>query len=110
GVATPAQPARVDFGQQRFFGYAWGENIGWINLDDSNVFVGIEPIGNSCLGDFDGDGDVDLGDFGLFGAAFNSMAGDANYFAPADFDNDGDVDLGDFGVFGSEFNRTDCLD
>ncbi|MEM1424552.1 MAG: hypothetical protein AAGH64_11190, partial [Planctomycetota bacterium] len=64
---------------------------------------------NDCLGDFDGDGDVDLGDFGVFGAAFNSMLGDANYNPAADFDMDGDVDLGDFGVFGAEFNRTDCL-
>ncbi len=64
---------------------------------------------NTCVADFDNDGDVDLGDFGVFGAAFNSMAGDMNYNAAADFDNDGDVDLGDFGVFGAEFGRTDCL-
>ncbi len=64
---------------------------------------------NICIADFDNDGDVDLGDFGVFGAAFNSMTGDANYSAIADFDNDGDVDLGDFGVFGAEFGRTDCL-
>ncbi len=63
---------------------------------------------NTCSADFDNDGDVDLGDFGVFGAAFNSMTGDGNYNASADFDNDGDVDLGDFGVFGSQFNRSDC--
>ncbi len=67
------------------------------------------PPANSCFADFDGDGDVDLGDFGVFGAAFNAMSGDGNYNMSADFDNDGDVDLGDFGVFGSEFNRADCL-
>ncbi len=65
---------------------------------------------NTCTADFDNDGDVDLGDFGVFGAAFNSMTGDANYDAAADFDADGDVDLGDFGVFGSQFGRGDCLD
>ncbi len=64
---------------------------------------------NSCSADFDGDGDVDLGDFGVFGAAFNSGSSDMNYNPSADFDGDGDVDLGDFGVFGSQFNRTDCL-
>ncbi|MEM1422566.1 MAG: Ig-like domain-containing protein [Planctomycetota bacterium] len=64
---------------------------------------------NSCSGDFNNDGDVDLGDFGVFGQAFNSFVGDPNYDAAADFNNDGDVDLGDFGVFGAEFNRTDCL-
>lgn len=66
------------------------------------------PVGSTCAGDFDGDGDVDLGDFGVFGSAFNSNVGDANYNAAADFDGDGDVDLGDFGVFGGEFSRTDC--
>ena len=61
-----------------------------------------------CLADLDSDGDVDLGDFGLFGAAFGSASGDANYDPAADLDNDGDVDLGDFGLFGAEFGRTDC--
>ncbi|MEM1422516.1 MAG: proprotein convertase P-domain-containing protein [Planctomycetota bacterium] len=61
-----------------------------------------------CLGDFDKDGDVDLGDFGVFGGAFGSSAGDAAYDGRADFDTDGDVDLGDFGVFGGEFGRADC--
>ncbi|MEM1424445.1 MAG: hypothetical protein AAGH64_10640, partial [Planctomycetota bacterium] len=65
---------------------------------------------NACVGDFDDDGDVDLGDFGIFGAAFGSSNGDMNYAAQADFDADGDVDLGDFGVFGAEFGRADCLD
>ncbi len=63
---------------------------------------------SNCVADFDGDGDVDLGDFGVFGSAFNSMTGDLNYNADADFDGDGDVDLGDFGVFGGEFGRSDC--
>ena len=56
-----------------------------------------------CAGDFDGDNDVDLGDFGVFGAAFGTTTGDANFNPSADFDNAGDVDLGDFGVFGAEF-------
>ncbi|GAB4548148.1 MAG: hypothetical protein Tsb0013_08530 [Phycisphaerales bacterium] len=67
------------------------------------------PVQNTCLGDFDNDGDVDLGDFGFFGAAFDSVIGDPNYNEAADFDNDGDVDLGDFGAFGMDFTRTDCL-
>ncbi|MEM1423884.1 MAG: hypothetical protein AAGH64_07755, partial [Planctomycetota bacterium] len=68
------------------------------------------PIDNACAADFDGDGDVDLGDFGVFGGAFGSAAGGVTYSAAADFDGDGDVDLGDFGLFGGEFGRGDCLD
>ena len=64
---------------------------------------------NTCVADFDNDGDVDLGDFGVFGAAFGSMPGDSNWDPDADFDADNDVDLGDFGIFGGEFSRTDCL-
>ena len=63
----------------------------------------------TCEGDFDNDGDVDLGDFGVFGGAFGTLTGDASYNPDADFDNDGDVDLGNFGIFGGEFGRTDCL-
>ena len=62
-----------------------------------------------CAADFDADGDVDLGDFGVFGGAFGSIAGDTNFLAVADIDCDNDVDLGDFGRFGAEFGRTDCL-
>ncbi|GAB4544100.1 MAG: hypothetical protein Tsb0013_00920 [Phycisphaerales bacterium] len=62
----------------------------------------------ACSADFDADGDVDLGDFGTFGAAFGSATGDLNYNPDADLDNDGDVDLGDFGSFGASFGRNDC--
>ncbi|GAB4546863.1 MAG: hypothetical protein Tsb0013_06100 [Phycisphaerales bacterium] len=72
-------------------------------------FWGYALPANACAGDFDNDGDVDLGDFGFFGAAFGSSVGDANYEPSADFDGDGDVDLGDFGALGMDFGRTDCL-
>ncbi len=80
-----------------------------VKLSISNDFRAFfSPKVPVCPTDFDGDGDVDLGDFGIFGAAFNSVVGDANYNPAADFDQDGDVDLGDFGVFGADFGRTDC--
>lgn len=69
----------------------------------------VADIPPPCNADFNADGDVDLGDFGDFGAAFGSMVGDVGYNTAADFDNDGDVDLSDFGTFGAEFGRTDCL-
>ncbi|GAB4549169.1 MAG: hypothetical protein Tsb0013_10220 [Phycisphaerales bacterium] len=61
-----------------------------------------------CLADFNADGEVNLGDFGVFGASFGSMPGDSNWDPRGDFDGNGMIDLGDFGTFGSEFGRTDC--
>ncbi|MEM1422730.1 MAG: hypothetical protein AAGH64_01885, partial [Planctomycetota bacterium] len=62
----------------------------------------------ACAADFDANGTVDLGDFGVLGAAFNAQLGDDGYTPAADIDADGDVDLGDFGIFGAQFGRTDC--
>ena len=61
-----------------------------------------------CLADFDGSGAVNLGDFGIFGAAFGSTPNDNNWDPRADFNQNGSVDLGDFGSFGAEFGRDDC--
>ena len=68
----------------------------------TTTLVGNDPL---CPADFDGDNDVDLGDFGVFGAAFGSMVGDMSFNPAADFDGDGDVALGDFGIFGSQFGN-----
>jgi hypothetical protein len=46
---------------------------------------------SSCTGDFDGDGDVDGGDLGLFLSTWGTGGGD--------FDGDGDTDGGDLGLF-----------
>ena len=75
--------------------------------DDAGDFVREEFIEGRplCVADFNGDGSVDLGDFGFFGAAFGSSLGDVNYQEAADFNGDGNVDLGDFGAFGAEFGR-----
>ena len=69
--------------------------------------ITIDIVG-ACQADFNNDGAVNLGDFGLFGAAFGSSVGDPNYNPAADLNDDGSVNLGDFGTFGSEFGRTDC--
>lgn len=65
---------------------------------------------STCSADFDGDFDVDLGDFGVFGTAFGAVTGDANYNPAVDFNSDGSIDLGDFGVFGAQFGSiaNDC--
>ncbi len=44
------QQARVDLPVARIRGFAWGENVGWLNLDDASKFVGLD-----CP-DTDGDG------------------------------------------------------
>ncbi|GAB4556052.1 MAG: hypothetical protein Tsb0013_18850 [Phycisphaerales bacterium] len=59
-----------------------------------------------CDADFNQDGEVNLGDFGIFGPAFGSSPGMSNWDPRADFDLDGDVDLADFGAFGVQFGLT----
>lgn len=53
--------------------------------------------------DIDGDGDVDLGDFSIFGACFQSPP--KPYQARCDMDCDGDVDLGDFSRFAQHWQH-----
>ncbi len=64
----------------------------------------------ACPADFNDDGQVDGADFGFFGAAFGSDAGEQSYDPRADFNNDGTIDGADFGAFGAQFGRTDCVD
>ncbi|MEM1422591.1 MAG: agmatine deiminase family protein [Planctomycetota bacterium] len=79
------------------------------NTGSDETDTPIVVVGDPCVGtDLTGDGDVDLGDFGIFGAAFGSSAGDPSWDPRCDFDGDGDVDLGDFGLFGGQFGRTGC--
>ncbi|MBN1491704.1 MAG: family 10 glycosylhydrolase [Phycisphaerae bacterium] len=65
---------------------------------------------NDPVLDADGDGDVDLTDFGAFSACFNgpnrlyAFGGDPAVCECLDEDTDGDVDLTDFGVFAACFN------
>ncbi len=68
----------------------------------------VEGVG--CPADFNDDGQVDGADFGFFGAAFGSDAGEQSYDPRADFNNDGTIDGADFGAFGAQFGRTDCVD
>lgn len=57
--------------------------------------------------DFDGDGDVDTADFGLFAQCFAGAANPPAAGCPAgvdaDLDDDGDVDTSDFGLFSQQF-------
>jgi hypothetical protein len=48
-----------------------------------------------CVGDLDGDGDVDLADLALLLSSYELYAGDPGFVPEADFDGDGHVDLSD---------------
>ncbi|MBN1491408.1 MAG: hypothetical protein JXA69_15950 [Phycisphaerae bacterium] len=64
------------------------------------------PCGRCGFFDFDHDGDVDLTDFGVFGACFNGPNRPPVYASChiTDFDADSDVDLTDFAEFATCFN------
>ena len=55
----------------------------------------------ACAGDFDGDLDTDVFDFGIFAANFGATG--LTPFTNGDMDGDGDVDVFDFGLFGPDF-------
>jgi parallel beta-helix repeat protein/predicted outer membrane repeat protein len=60
----------------------------------------------SCVGDFDGDGDVDDSDLTIFAADFGHT--DCGGDCEGDFNDDGDVDGSDLAIFANDFGRTDC--
>jgi len=56
-----------------------------------------------CLGDFDGNGQVDLADLAVGLAAFGSCSGDPDFLPDFDFDASGCNDLADLAVLLSAF-------
>ncbi len=85
-------------------GFDFDSGFGLIQADAAILAVS----GSLCNGDFDGDGDVDGSDLGLFNNDFGRT--DCTIVTPCngDFDNDGDVDGTDLGLFNTDFGRTDC--
>ena len=78
-------------------------------LDVSNAIISFTAP-SACLGDFDGNGRVNIADFRTFVNVFGSSSSNANYNAQMDFDSNGSVNLADFlafvNVFGTECEGT----
>jgi hypothetical protein len=51
------------------------------------------------FGDSNGDGNVDIADFGLFSTAYGLNSSQPGYLAYFDYNNDGVIDIADFGQF-----------
>ena len=78
---------------------------GQIRSYGSGVDIGADEIVPSGTGDFDGDGDVDLVDFGRLQVCFSGSNGEPIDEAcnSGDFDDDGDIDLLDYAAFQAAF-------
>ena len=61
----------------------------------------------SLIGDFNGDGVVNLSDHTLFSAAYGLSAGDDGYNAEMDLNGDGTINTADFLIFVSHFPNAD---
>ena len=83
-----------------------------LNPDDLDVFGDLFDLPNppvsSCVGDFDGDNDVDGSDLALFAADFGRTNCISSPPCKGDFDTDGDVDGSDLAAFAADFGRTNC--
>ena len=82
-------------------GFVWGENIGWLNLDDARAFVALEP--SACAartGDLNCDGSVNFGDINPFVQYLSDfVAWQGAYCCPArngDINGDGSYGQGSF--------------
>jgi hypothetical protein len=100
-LATPPNPARVDFSNCTLAGFVWGENIGWINLDDATAYVGLQAgLCGSLVGDLNCDSTVDFGDINPFVLYLSNFAAWQTTYAgcnPANGDINGDGSYPSFG-------------
>lgn len=88
------------------------KRINGVNLDSDEAFGLV--VSPDVLGDIVGDNVIDLSDYTQVAIAFNTTAGDSNYFTPnadgiapldCDLNRDGAVDLTDYTVVATNFNR-----
>jgi hypothetical protein len=85
-----------------------GAGIALTGIGTVELTVNAPPAATGLVpnADFDGDGDIDLTDFGLLKANF----GASTPRAPGDADHNGKVDLTDFGVLKASFGRLSTQD
>ncbi len=71
-------------------------NLAELILVDGNDWNSVWALPTHCLGDADGDGDIDCDDLTILLNAADTVSTDPNYDPAADFDHDFDVDINDY--------------
>jgi hypothetical protein len=69
-----AQRARFDASTGRLRGFAWGENIGWLNMDDATTYVAA-----ACYANCDGSTAAPVLNVNDFNCFLNSYAAGSAY-------------------------------
>jgi hypothetical protein len=76
-----------------------------VNASQVRSLAGVNMTADSTTsfhryyGDANGDGAVDIADFGLLSGAFNTSTGQTGFLAYFDYDNNGTIDILDFAQF-----------
>ncbi len=94
--------ARVDHccPSARFSGFAWGENIGWLNLESAFGFVGLAPGVARAKGDLDGNGLRNGADIqGFVTVLYSPGSAAPPAFCAADITDNGVVTVADIAPF-----------
>jgi hypothetical protein len=69
------------------------------------LWVTVDPIEGTAVGDFNYDGSVDSSDLGMMGAAWGSFEGDTNWNPICDLNLDGTIDSSDLGALGAHWGE-----
>jgi hypothetical protein len=69
------------------------------------LWVTVDPIEGTAVGDLNYDGTVDPIDLGIMGAAWGSFIGETNYNPNADIDGDGSINPLDLGIMGAHWGE-----
>jgi hypothetical protein len=105
----------VPAGSHNVMAVANGYTNGTVNVTVSagttaTANIVLTPASGSCVGDLNGDGNVNSLDFVIFAAAYGTHTGDASFNAAADLNHDGNVNSLDFVIFAANYgtNTSTC--